>query len=105
MRSGPLRHRVEIQKPIETQGDDRTITTRWSTIARRFAAIEPLTGRELQEAQQVQARISVRIRMRFFSDLIPAHRIKHGTTIYEIAAPINVDGRNREHHLMCVETA
>ncbi len=75
MRAGKLRHRLAIQEPVETRDDHGGITRTWSTVATVWGSIETLTGRELYEAQQVEARATVRIRIRSYSGLSPLHRL------------------------------
>jgi len=72
--AGALRHKLTIQQRIENPTDGASdpyyedITTVW-------ASIEPLSGRELFLAQQVQATTNHMIRMRFNKTLEPRHRL------------------------------
>lgn len=75
MRAGSLRHRVAIQEPVETRDDHGGITRTWNTIATVWASVEPLSGTELYEAQQVQSRVTVRVRMRPYAGLTTKHRL------------------------------
>lgn len=75
MRAGDLRHRVEIQEPSDSRDAHGGITRTWNTVATRWARIEPLSGRELFQAQQVEARTRVRITMRPYAALTETHRI------------------------------
>ncbi len=76
MRAGRLRHRVQIQERVETTRDEHGgISPTWSTIATVSASVEPLRGRELFEAQQVQERTTIRVRMRHYPGLTTKHRL------------------------------
>lgn len=109
MRAGKLRHRVEIRKPTASQDSYGESDITWSVESRRWAAIEPLSGRELYVAQQVNPQVTHRIRMRYFSGLTSDRRIRYvaktGATarIFNISPPLTVDERNREYRLDCIE--
>ena len=69
MRAGQLRQRVQIQSASDVRDAHGSITRTWSTIDTVWASVEPLSGKELFEAQQVHARATVRIRMRYYEAL------------------------------------
>jgi SPP1 family predicted phage head-tail adaptor len=68
-----------------------------------WAAVEPLSGRELLAAQQAQSEVTLRVRMRFRSDVTAAMQLLHGNKTYEVASVIDLKGRRRELELMCKE--
>lgn len=83
---GRLRHRVRIEalsalldsNGLEYQDPATGETPRaWQVIRRQWAAIEPLSAREFIQSQSPQSQVSVRITLRWFSDLTAAHRIVH----------------------------
>jgi len=78
MRAGKLRHRVQIQERVETKDAHGGITESWSTVVTRYASIEPLSGRELFEAQKASSEATVRIKMRYYSGLTTKHRLVFG---------------------------
>lgn len=73
--AGPLRHRVQIQAITHTRDAHGGNTQSFATADTVWAAVEPLSGRELFEAQQVHARTTVRIRMRKYPGLTTKHRL------------------------------
>ena len=75
MQAGKLRHRVQIQAPTDVRDDHGGNTRTWTTIATVWGSVEPLSGRELFEAQQVHARAAVRIRVRHYEGLTTKHRL------------------------------
>ena len=103
MRVGRLRHRVELQEATETRGDYGDVTREWSTIATRWAGIEPMSGREIMQADQVNAKLSHRVRMRYDADVTPAKRLKFGSRIFDISSVINRDEKNAELEVLCSE--
>jgi len=108
MKAGKLRHRIELQSNAPTQDSYGEPIASWTTDDTVWASIEPLSGRELLRAQEVHAEVTTRIRVRYpgalgASTLTADDRIKHGARIFEIAAVINPDERDRELELLCVE--
>lgn len=114
MRSGRLRHRLELQQEGDNSParDEYGAPLRgWSTTATVWGAIEPLTGREFFAQQQRQDESTVRIVIRHYSGIDPTWRIRHvdystspGTErIYNITDVQNENTRNRMMILMCRE--
>ena len=104
MRAGPLRCRVTIEEPVETQGSDGSVIQAWETFATAWASIEPLIGKEYFAQQREQATVSHKIRMRHVAGITHKMRIAWGTRLFEIESVLNVGERNREIVLMCSET-
>ncbi len=96
--AGRLRHRIAIKEKVTTTNSNGDQETDWvqveSTAADKkfWAAIEPLSSRELIASEQNNADISCRIVMRYDSRIKASMRAEHddGTkvTIYNLAAPI-----------------
>ncbi len=103
MRAGPLRHRITIERPIETQAADGSIVTSWEAFTTAWASIEPLIGREYFAQQREQASVSHKIRMRHLPGIAHKMRIAWGTRIFEIESVLNAGERNRELVLMVSE--
>jgi SPP1 family predicted phage head-tail adaptor len=71
-----------------------------------WAAIEPLSTKELLHAQQISAELSVKIRIRFNNRVSAEDGVIYGDRIFEIVGPpINVDEVGAEMILMCKEIA
>lgn len=104
MRAGPLRCRVTIEEPVETEGADGSIMTAWETFATTWASVEPLIGKEYFAQQREQATVSHRIRMRQIAGITHKMRVVWGARIFEIESVLNVGERNREIVLMCQES-
>jgi SPP1 family predicted phage head-tail adaptor len=82
--SGGLRHRVDIQRRVETQ--DATTgesVASWTTVYTSVPAkIEPLSVREFMAAQAAQSGITARITIRYRAGMSASMRLVHGSTIY-----------------------
>jgi SPP1 family predicted phage head-tail adaptor len=102
-RRGDLRHRITIEQVIETTDANGTITEEWITFATRWASVEPLEGRELFEAHQVNAEVSHRIRLWWLHGVIPKMRMKFRNRIFTIDSVTNPAERNQELLVMCHE--
>ena len=104
MQAGKLRHRIEIQSPQEVRDTNGEVANVWVSTAKVWAAVEPLSGRELWQAQQIQSEATIRVRLRFLSGLTTKHRILSGSRLLDVKAVINRDERNEELELLCSES-
>jgi len=103
-----LRHRLALQSVAKARTARGGNTDTWSTEATVWGAVEPLNGRELFQAQQVDSQVTVRIRLRRYSGLVPEWRIQwtdrdSATRTYNILSIIDPDERGAEHVLLCKE--
>jgi len=106
MRAGKLRHRITLQRNNPTRNFIGDPVPHWEDYATVDAEVCPLKGREFFDAQQVNAELTTRVRLRWLPGVKAEHRVKFNDRILEIASPpINVDERNRELVLMCRELA
>lgn len=100
MRSGKLRHLVSVQQllagsPQQLASGEPDAT--WTDVVTNVhAAIEPLRGRELLAAQQINAEVSGTVRMRYRAGVTSAMRIKWGTRYYDILAVVDFEERHVE---------
>ena len=104
MRAGPLRHRVDLEEPVDVEDDMGGVTTGWSRVATVWGSIEPLTGREFMAGQQILAEADVRVRVRWSPQLeacTPAWRVLHGDTILNSARVIHVRLGRQMVELLC----
>jgi SPP1 family predicted phage head-tail adaptor len=99
-----MRDQVVIQsRTIAQDGYGAPVPT-WSDVGDPvWANVEPLTGREAWQAQQVRPDLTHRVTMRFYSGLTTKHRLKIGSRILNIESAVDVESRGREHVLMCKE--
>lgn len=104
MRAGKLRHRISIQRVIETQESSYNEPTgQWVLFAEVSASIVPLSGRELIRAKQVELETDTEITIRYLDGLSPKMRIVYRDRVFEILSIINTEERNRELRLLCSE--
>ena len=103
MQSGRLRHRIDLETNVGTTNTFGAITDTWSLWTTLWASVEPLSGRELLQAQQMQADITHRVRFRYVSGVTAKMRVAYGSRYFNILSVINDQERNREIVLMCKE--
>jgi SPP1 family predicted phage head-tail adaptor len=108
MRSGTLRHRVTLQKPAA--GDNRDAVgepqTVWETVGTYWASVVPLSTGERHLAAQSRTYVTHRVTLRYSSELAAidgSWRVVFGTRHLPIEGVRNIDERNREFELVCVE--
>lgn len=107
MRSGKLRHRIDVQAFTATTNDDTGITSEaWATIIGVGeplipAEIVPLSGREFVAAQAVQAGVTTRITIRWKDGIAPSMRVLHDGLIYNVKAVLPDPTLRRHITLMC----
>lgn len=75
MQAGKLRHRVQLQAPIETRDDLGGVQSVWMTMDELWCNIEPLRGKEVFEAQSIEARLSHKITLRAIEPIDPRWRL------------------------------
>jgi SPP1 family predicted phage head-tail adaptor len=100
--AGRLRQRVTIQESTETETAGGDVLKDWEDMDTVWASIEPLRGREYFDGRVVEAEQTVRIRMRYRSDVTEAMRIVHNGTTYEIRNVADVGMRGHELEIMAV---
>lgn len=103
MNIGKLRHRVTLQKQINTQNDYGAFVTTWQDIATIWAEIKPISGREYFEVSQVQSEVTTQIWIRYCDGIEPTMRVAHNGKQYEIVSVLNYQGLNKTLQLMCKE--
>jgi SPP1 family predicted phage head-tail adaptor len=110
MQAGKLRHRIEIQAKSTTRNAHGSMVEAWTPIASRWAAVEPLQGRDLFAAAQVDTRLSHRIELRHYTGLKPsnaefgpAHRLVFQGRVFAIYQVRHLQERGRITEALCVE--
>ncbi|ABR74602.1 head-tail adaptor protein [Actinobacillus succinogenes] len=103
MNIGKLRHRITLQKQINTVNDYGAAVTTWKNVATVWADVRPLSGREYFAAQQVQSEVTTQIWLRHLPGIVPTMRVKFSERTLEILSVLNTQERNISLQLMCKE--
>jgi SPP1 family predicted phage head-tail adaptor len=107
VRTGQLRHTVQIQSVTLTDDGMGSPTESWATVTGGTvrAEIWSLRGEERLAGERLEARVTHRVRMRYFAGLTAAHRLVFGSRTFRIRFVNDVDQRGRQHLLDCEEVA
>ena len=106
MEAGKLRHRITIQNPPAARneyGEEEQDSDDWTDFKTVWAAITPLSGRELWNAQQSQPDVTHRIEIRYLAGVTSKQRAKLGSRLFNFQSMANIEERNRELHIVAVE--
>ena len=107
MHIGKLRHRLDIQNCATSSGETQDtfgepIRT-WTTSETVWASVEPLTGRERFQAQQVQPEVTHKVKMRYNTSVNAKSRLLYGSRVLQVEAVMNPEERNAEFEILCKE--
>lgn len=103
MRSGLLRHKIEIQERVTKRDSMGGEMVTWQPFTYAWASISPLSGREYFLAKQVQASVSHKMIMRYQPGIKPYHRIQWGERNFNIDAILNENEANKSLIIFCTE--
>jgi SPP1 family predicted phage head-tail adaptor len=107
IRAGALNCYVSLQDRVAAspqQFDSGEPHDAWVEVAKIWAAIDPVLGREFSEGG-IQAEANVKIRIRWRDGLHAGMRIVHQGKIYDLTQPLDVGTANREVLFYCGEGA
>jgi SPP1 family predicted phage head-tail adaptor len=105
MNPGKLRHKITIQKLINTQDTFGQPVEQWIDVAIGVrASVEPLVGKQYFAAETINSELTHKIGMRYRTGITPNMRIKFKDRYFSIIGPpINYKELNIELQLMCKE--
>jgi SPP1 family predicted phage head-tail adaptor len=105
-----MRKRVELLRPDDQSGAKPNAygepQTNLAAVLTVWAEIEPLGGRELWQAQQVQSESTHRIRCRWsalFAQVGAKWKVQYKTRTFEILSANNLEERGRQAEFLCKE--
>jgi len=101
--AGSLRHRIAIQSASESRDSMGGVTYSWSTDDTVWGHIRPLSGKELVEAKQIDARVTHKIIIREYSSLTPSHRFQNDSRNFNISSILNIQERDKLQVCSCIE--
>lgn len=103
MRSGDLRHSIELQSFTSTPNGMGGFSQTWSTAATVRAAIWPTSATEQKRAAAPTMVATHTIRIRHYSGLLASWRIRFGTRYFSIVSIIDKDEKHVQVDLLCRE--
>lgn len=103
MQAGELREKIIIQSSTETRTGSGAVTNTWGTFATLWAAVEPMTGREFFQVDQLSAERTIKFVVRYKAGITAKMRISWNSRTFDIRSIINTKQRNRSMQLIAVE--
>lgn len=100
---GKLNRQIDLLKFVTQRDEFGGEVGEWTPIARIWARIEPVSGTEYFQAQQVQAETVTRITVRYNPEITVMHRIRYGTKLYEIIGVSDDQTGHRATVINCKE--
>jgi len=85
MRIGKLDQQITLQSLVETN-DEGSLTQAWSTQATVYAHVKTQSGAEAFEAARVNARETIRVMIRYRTDVTTKWRMQWSGQNYDITA-------------------
>lgn len=109
MKPGKLDQRITLQRRVEERNEIGEAVITYIDAANVWAAVEPLSGRELYTAQQTQSEITTRIRIHWRRGVSERIRVKHITSyespqqidVYDVVSVIDLKSKHFELQLLC----
>lgn len=102
MRPGNLNRRVTLQTRSATRVDGERAQT-WTTLADVWAEVLPLSGRELELAQAINAEVSHQVTVRYRTGVDTSIRILYQGRHLAVKSVVDVDGRHVWLQMLCSE--
>lgn len=102
MRAGRLRHKITIQRPVQTGGTWGAART-WETFKKVWGGIEPVSAKEKERAEHFSSEVTGTITIRWIAGIDPSMRVTWEGRIFRIVGVVDQDYRHRELQLYVVE--
>lgn len=100
---GRLRYRVLLQRPVRNAAEGGGATIGWEVIGSAYAAIEAISGTEVDLADGVAERMNLRVTLRYRTDIEAGSRIIASGRVLNIESALDRDGQKRWLHCLCRE--
>ena len=102
MRAGTLNSRVMVQRRGVAEDEwGQPLPEAWLDFLPLWANIKHLSGSQAIKAGAPTSIVQASIRIRYRTDIDAAMRVVHGTTVYEIKAPLPDEVRREYVDLVC----
>ena len=101
MQAGKLWHEIAIEQRGDTRNSYGESIAAWSNYTSTYAELTNLSGSELEQAQQINSRITTRFVIRWDNGVRATMRIVYKSRNYNIVYVDNVDERDKKTVLLC----
>jgi SPP1 family predicted phage head-tail adaptor len=102
LKADDLRHRITLQRATTSSVVGQHVQS-WSDVATYWAKVTPKSGTENPSEEGTGANVTYTVQMRFVSGITPKDRFHFNGRTLNIESVINVDERNIELEIECVE--
>jgi SPP1 family predicted phage head-tail adaptor len=93
MNIGTLTERLTLETPVRTPDGGGGASVAWQPVADLWANVRPISGEERLMHDQLTARLTHAVWLRWRAGITPAMRFRQDTRIYEIAAVLEPERR------------
>lgn len=104
MRAGRLRHLLTIEEPYESEDAFGEPIPSWQSLAEVWGRKTDLSGRELFQAQQVNAEVTTEFEIRHRTDVDARMRVVCDDICYGIRSVQDPEGLGERTVLLCART-
>ena len=101
--AGKRRSLVQLQSVTVTRDEYGDSQPNYNTFATAWASIQPLSGRELTNAQQVSSEVTHEIITFFNKSMTPRGRVVFGLRTFHVESVTNPDMREKDMTMICKE--
>ena len=101
MSAGKYRRRVTFQQRVNTTDSFGQSSVAWTDLFTLWAAVEPLSGREILAAGAERAEDMYRIVIRYRTGITTQMRIKYGGKVFDITSETDILSKHKETEIMC----
>ena len=99
--AGELKNRIRFEKRSLSGNGFGGFVETWAELCTVFGRYVPLRGKEREAQQQVNPEITVRIHVRYRTDITTDRRAYYNGKYHNILEVIDVDNTHTELMLMC----
>jgi len=103
VRAGKLRHRLAFNSLSRGRDEFGGTIDMFTTYATLWGSIRPMTGRELENAQQISGELTHMVRIRYNSSVAITNRFTFDDRTFEIVYILDYDERNIWMDMMAKE--
>ena len=105
MALGKMQHSLTIQAQSRSNDDGGGVRRTYSTLATVWGSIEPTGGNLSTFGDQIEGRVTHKIKIRYRSNITTKHRLNYSaqSKIFKILRILNVGSRDKFLEMLCEE--
>lgn len=105
MQAGELKHRMQLERPAETEIGGGELSAAYVPAFPADCALIPISAAEQMRKGQISHDVSHLIKMRYSPAVRASWRFRYGDRLFHIKSLINVGETNTELNLLVTEEA